>query len=445
MDLFEQSPLRHEHAPLAVRMRPESLEEYVGQEHILGPGKLLRRAISEDILRSLILYGPPGSGKTTLGYVISRTTKGVFVNVSATTTGAAELKRLAEEARDRRAFHGQRTILFVDEIQRLNKAQQDVLLPAVEKGDLILIGATTENPYFEVNAALLSRSQIYQLQPLEEEHLLTLARRALEDPRGLGDVPCQVSQEALRHLARIANGDARVLLNNLEFAVLTTLPNEAGVRLVDLAVAEEAAQAQRVRYDKAGDQHYDVISAFIKSLRGSDPDAALYWYARMVYAGEDPRFVVRRLLVHAAEDVGMADPTALLMAQAAGFALEWLGMPEARIPIAQAIIYIATAPKSNSVIKAVDAALAAVEKTGAEPVPVHLRDTHYAGAAKLGHGRGYRYPHDYPHHYVVQEYLPENMKGFRVYEPSEQGREKVIKERLAYFAKLKEAHQRQEP
>lgn len=437
MDLFEQSPLRNENAPLAVRMRPESLEEYVGQEHILGPGKLLRRAIAEDILRSIVLYGPPGSGKTTLGYVISRTTKGVFVNVSATTTGAAELKRLAEEARDRRAFHGQRTILFVDEIQRLNKAQQDVLLPAVEKGDLILIGATTENPYFEVNPALLSRSQIYQLQPLEERHLLALARRALEDPRGLEGIACEVSPEALEHLVRIANGDARVLLNTLEFAVLTTLPNAEGVRVVDLAVAEEAAQAQRVRYDKSGDHHYDVISAFIKSLRGSDPDAALYWYARMVYAGEDPRFIVRRLLVHAAEDVGMADPTALLMAHAAGFALEWVGMPEARIPIAQAIIYIATAPKSNSVVKAINSAMAVVEKTGAEPVPIHLRDTSYAGAGKMGHGAGYKYPHDFPHHYVVQEYLPGNLQGFQAYEPSNQGREKVIKERLAYFAQLK--------
>ncbi|HPT83557.1 MAG TPA: replication-associated recombination protein A [Limnochordia bacterium] len=445
MDLFEQSPLRHEQAPLAVRMRPESLEEYVGQEHILGPGRLLRRAITEDILRSIILYGPPGSGKTTLGYVISKTTQGVFINVSATTTGAAELKRLAEEARDRRAYHGERTILFVDEIQRLNKGQQDVLLPAVEKGDLILIGATTENPYFEVNAALLSRSQIYQLKPLEEHHLLALAKRALQHPRGLGEVPCSVAEDALLHLVRIANGDARVLLNTLEFAVLTAPPNEQGVRVVDLAVAEEAAQTQRVRYDKAGDQHYDVISAFIKSLRGSDPDAALYWYARMVYAGEDPRFIVRRLLVHAAEDVGMADPTALLMAQAAGFALEWLGMPEARIPIAQAIIYIATAPKSNSVIKAVDAALAAVEQGGAEPVPAHLRDAHYAGAAKLGHGKGYKYPHDYPHHYVVQDYLPEKLRGFQVYEPSEQGREKVIKERLAYFAQLKARSKPQQP
>ncbi|HHT90201.1 MAG TPA: replication-associated recombination protein A [Firmicutes bacterium] len=437
MDLFDQSPLRQENAPLAVRMRPESLEEYVGQEHILGAGKLLRRAISEDILRSIILYGPPGVGKTTLGYVISQTTKGVFLNVSATTTGVAELKKLMNEARDRRAFYGQRTILFMDEIQRLNKGQQDVLLPAVEQGDLILIGATTENPYFEVNAALLSRSQIYQLKPLELGDLLLVGKKALRSPKGLGAINCTVTEEALSHLARIANGDARVLLNTLEFAVLTTLPNEDGVRVVDLSVAEEAAQAQRVRYDKSGDNHYDVISAFIKSLRGSDPDAALYWYARMVYASEDPRFIVRRLLVHAAEDVGMADPNALLMAQAAAFALEWLGMPEARIPIAQAIIYIATAPKSNSVVTAVDQALAFVEKAGADPVPIHLRDTHYAGAQKLGHGHGYRYPHDYPFHYAVQDYLPETIREFQVYSPSDQGREKLIRERLEYFAKLK--------
>lgn len=437
MDLFDQSSLRHENAPLAVRMRPESLDEYVGQEHILGEDKLLRRAIAEDILRSIILYGPPGVGKTTLGYVISRTTRGVFITVSATTTGVTELKKLAGEARDRRAFHGQRTILFVDEIQRLNKGQQDVLLPAVEQGDLILIGATTENPYFEVNAALLSRSQIYQLKPLNVQDLMRVAQNALQSPKGLGEIRCAVTDEALGHLARIANGDARVLLNNLEFAVLTTLPNVEGVRVVDLAVAEEAAQEQRVRYDKSGDNHYDVISAFIKSLRGSDADAALYWYARTVYANENPRFIVRRLLVHASEDVGMADPTALLMAQAAGFALEWLGMPEARIPIAQAIIYIATAPKSNSVVSAVDAALAAVKSTGAEPVPIHLRDSHYAGAAQLGHGKGYKYPHDYPHHYVVQDYLPSNVKDLQLYSPSDQGREKVIKERVEYFARMK--------
>ena len=437
MDLFDHSELKDKHAPLAVRMRPESLEQYVGQEHILGEGKLLRRAITEDLLRSIILYGPPGVGKTTLAYVISQTTKGVFVDVSATTTGVAELKKLMTQARERRAYYGQRTILFVDEIQRLNKGQQDVLLPAVELGDLILIGATTENPYFEVNAALLSRSQIYELKPLTDQDLHSVANLALISPRGLGEIACEVTPEALQHFVQVANGDARVLLNTLEFAVLTTVPNHEGVREVDLAVAEEAAQAQRVRYDKSGDQHYDVISAFIKSLRGSDPDAALYWYARMVYANEDPRFIVRRLLVHAAEDVGMADPNALLMAQAAAFSLEWLGMPEARIPIAQAIIYIATAPKSNSVITAVDHALQVVETTRAEPVPQHLRDSHYPGAAKLGHGLGYHYPHDYPHHYVVQDYLPENVQDRKFYQPSDQGREKIIKERLEYFENLK--------
>jgi putative ATPase len=437
MDLFDHSELKEKHAPLAVRMRPESLEQYVGQEHILGEGKLLRRAIAEDILRSIILYGPPGVGKTTLAYVISQTTKGVFVDVSATTTGVAELKKLMVQARERRAYYGQRTILFVDEIQRLNKGQQDVLLPAVELGDLILIGATTENPYFEVNAALLSRSQIYELKPLTDQDLLSLAHLALTSPQGLGTMACSLTPDALQHLVQVANGDARVLLNTLEFAVLTTIPNAEGVREVDLPVAEEAAQAQRIRYDKSGDHHYDVISAFIKSLRGSDPDAALYWYARMVYANEDPRFIVRRLLVHAAEDVGMADPNALLMAQAAAFALEWLGMPEARIPIAQAIIYIATAPKSNSVVIAVDQALKTVENTRAEPVPNHLRDSHYAGATKLGHGLGYRYPHDYPHHYVVQDYLPENVRNQQFYRPSDQGREKIIKERLEYFANLK--------
>ncbi|MDI9442061.1 MAG: replication-associated recombination protein A [Firmicutes bacterium] len=437
MDLFAQSELIDKHAPLAVRMRPESLEEYVGQEHILGEGKLLYKAIKQDILRSIILYGPPGVGKTTLAYVISQTTRGVFITVSATTTGVAELKKLMEESRQRRAYHGQRTILFVDEIQRLNKGQQDVLLPAVEQGDLILIGATTENPFFEVNAALLSRSQIYRLHPLSSENLRTVARRALESERGLADFNCSITPDALDHLVQVANGDARVLLNVLEFAALTAPQDADGKRLIELSTAEEAAQMQRVRYDKSGDNHYDVISAFIKSLRGSDPDAALYWYARMVYADEDPRFIVRRLLVHAAEDVGMADPNALLMAHAAAFALEWLGMPEARIPIAQAIIYIATAPKSNSVVTAVDAALGFVERTEAEPVPVHLRDTHYSGAAKLGHGKGYKYPHDYPHHYVGQDYLPENVRDQKFYRPSDQGREKVIKERLLYFENLK--------
>ncbi len=438
MNLFDQSDLLEEQAPLAVRMRPRSLDEYVGQEHILGEGKLLRRAIEQDFLRSIILYGPPGVGKTTLAYVISQTTQGEFITVSATTTGVSELKQIIGQARERRAFYGKRTILFIDEIQRLNKGQQDVLLPAVEHGDIILIGATTENPYFEVNAALLSRSQIYQLEPLSESNMRRVAEMALESPKGLGKYESQVHQDALDHLIRVSNGDARVLLNTLEFAVMTTTPNEEGVRVIDAETAEEAAQAQRVRYDKSGDNHYDVISAFIKSLRGSDPDAALYWYARMVYADEDPRFIVRRLIVHASEDVGMADPNAMLMAQAAANALEWLGMPEARIPIAQAIIYIATAPKSNSVVLAVDQALDVVKTTSAEPVPVHLRDTHYKGAEKLGHGRGYKYPHDYPFHYVPQDYLPDKLTDLELYEPSDQGREKIIQERLAYFKEMRQ-------
>lgn len=438
MDLFEQSVLKEKHTPLALRMRPESLAEFVGQEHILAPGKLLRRAVEQDILRSIILYGPPGVGKTTLAYVISRTTQGVFIDVSATTIGAPGLKTLIEEAQRRRAYHGQRTILFVDEIQRLNKAQQDVLLPAVEKGDLVLIGATTENPFFEVNAALLSRSQIYQLRPLSRENLLEVANRALKSAGGLGQTPASLSQEALEHLLTVAGGDARVLLNILEFAVLTALPDDQGRRNIDLKAAEEAAQVQRVRYDKSGDNHYDVTSAFIKSLRGSDPDAALYWYARMLHAAEDPRFIVRRLLVHAAEDVGLADPNALLMAQAAALALEWVGMPEARLPIAQAILYIATAPKSNSVLSSLERAQRLVAQTEAEPVPIHLRDSHYQGAARLGHGEGYKYPHDYPHHFVKQSYLPPNVSGERLFRPSDQGREKLIKERLLYFEKLKE-------
>ena len=415
MNLFEHSQDKDRYAPLAQRMRPESLDEFIGQEHILGEGTLLRRAISKDILRSLILYGPPGVGKTTLAFVISQTTKGVFVDVSATTTGVADLKKIIKEAEERLAYYGRRTILFIDEIQRLNKGQQDVLLPAVEGGDLVLIGATAENPFFEVNAALLSRSQVYELKPLDEEDLKKLAWAALKSPRGLGKIECALEAEALEHLVRIANGDGRVLLNTLEFAVLTARPNSAGVRTITLELAEEAAQSQRVRYDKSGDNHYDVISAFTKSLRGSDPDAALYWYARMVYANENPRFIVRRLLVHAAEDVGLADPQALLMAQAAASALEWLGMPEARLPIAQAIIYIATAPKSNAVLQGVDRALKVVKSAAGAQVPVHLRDTHYAGAQKLGSGQGYKYPHDYPAHYVHQDYLPSQLRGLRRY------------------------------
>lgn len=424
-------------APLAVRMRPKSLDQYVGQEHILGEGSLLRRALEGDFLRSVILYGPPGVGKTTLAYVMSQMAKGDFLTVSATTTGVSELKQIISQAQQKRSFYGTRTTLFIDEIQRLNKGQQDVLLPAVEDGVVILIGATTENPFFEVNAALLSRSQIYELRPLTEENLRTLVRRAVSEKEGLGELNVQITDEALEHLVTVCSGDARVLLNVLEFAAMTTVPNNSGVRQLTLEIIEEAAQTQRVRYDKSGDNHYDVVSAFIKSMRGSDPDAALYWFARMLYANEDPRFIVRRIIVHASEDVGMADPNAMLLAHAAANALEWLGMPEARIPIAQAIIYIATAPKSNSVVTAIDSAIRTVESTSGEPVPDHLRDAHYKGAARLGRGVDYKYPHDFPHHYVDQQYLPNQLKGKKFYNPSSQGREKLIQERLEWFEKFR--------
>lgn len=423
-------------APLAVRMRPKTLTEYVGQEHILGEGSLLRRAIAGDYLRSVILYGPPGVGKTTLAYVMSQTGKGEFITVSATTTGVSELKQIIAQAREKRAFYGTRTTLFIDEIQRLNKGQQDVLLPAVEDGVVILIGATTENPFFEVNPALLSRSQIYQLKPLSNENLRTLVSRALSSDEELAHLRVEIDPDALEHLIAVCSGDARVLLNTLEFAAVTTTPDKDGVRRLTLAIVEEAAQAPRVNYDKSGDNHYDVISAFIKSMRGSDPDAALYWFARMLYANEDPRFIVRRIIVHASEDVGMADPNAMLIAHAAANALEWLGMPEARIPIAQAIIYVATAPKSNSVVTAIDSAIKTVSETGGEPVPKHLRDAHYKGAARLGHGIGYAYPHDYPHHYVRQQYMPDKLQGTKLYQPSDQGREKLIGERLEWFEKF---------
>lgn len=423
-DLFDHQPRLKESTPLADRMRPRTLDEFVGQEHILGPGRLLRRAIETDRLTSLILYGPPGSGKTTLAYVIANATKAVFVPVSAVAAGVKELRKIIQEAEDRRKFYHQRTIVFVDECHAFNKSQQDVLLPAVEKGTIIFIGATTENPFFEMTGALLSRSRIFQLHALEEKDIRVILERALQDKeRGLGHLAVEVEAEALAHLADLANGDARTALNALELAVLSTPPGADGVRRITLETAEDSIQRRAVRYDKAGDQHYDVISAFIKSIRGSDPDAALYWYARMTAAGEDQRFIVRRLIVHASEDIGLADPLAMLMAHAAAYALEHVGMPEARIPIAQCIIYLATAPKSNSVVMAIDAAMRAAEETRAEPVPPHLRDTSYRGAKKLGH-TGYKYPHDFPGHWVAQQYLPDNLVGRRFYVPSDQGREK---------------------
>jgi putative ATPase len=401
-------------APLAWRMRPRKLDEMVGQEEIVGPGRLLRRAIEADRLTSLILYGPPGSGKTTLAEVIATATRARFERLSAVTAGVPDIRRVIREAEDGLAKFQQRTILLIDEIHRFNKAQQDALLPAVERGTIILIGATTENPYFSVNSALLSRSRLLRLRPLNEEEIKVLVQRALEDKeRGLGEYAAEIAPEALDHLARAARGDARVALNALELAVLGTPAGPDGRRQVGLAVVEDALQQRAILYDRQGDQHYDVVSAFIKSLRGSDPDAAIHYLARMLAAGEDPRFIARRMVILAAEDIGLADPQALLVATAAAQAVEYVGLPEAELPLAQAAIYLACAPKSNSVLQALARAKEDVAEGNIGEVPLHLRDSHYRGAAKLGHGVEYKYPHDFPGHWVEQQYLPDVLRNAR--------------------------------
>jgi putative ATPase len=415
-------------APLAVRMRPSRLEEFLGQNHVLGPGQLLRRAIESDRIQSLVFYGPPGTGKTSLALIIANQTRNRFERLSAVEANVADLRRVLAGASHRLANTGQSTILFLDEIHRFNRAQQDVLLPDVENGVVRLVGATTENPFFFVNAPLVSRSQIFELRPLSAEDLLVLLRRALADSdRGLAWLNPVATDDALAHLARMADGDARKALNSLEIAALTTPPGPDGRRKIDLTVAEQCIQKKAVVYDTDGDAHYDTISAFIKSMRGSDPDATLYWLAKMIHAGEDPRFIARRIVIHAAEDVGLADPLALLLAHAAFQSAEFIGWPEARIPIAEAALYIATAPKSNSTVIAIDAALADVRKGHTLPVPPVLRDTHYAGAERLGHGKGYQYPHDFPGHIVAQDYLGATRT---YYHPSDQGRERQIAERL---------------
>ena len=425
--------------PLAARMRPRNLDEYAGQTHMLAPGQLLRRAIEADRIQSLIFYGPPGTGKTSLAQIIARQTKSKFERLSGVESNVADMRRVLSAAANRLENTGQPTILFIDEIHRFNKAQQDVLLPDVESGVIKLIGATTHNPFFFVNSPLVSRSQIFELRPLTEDELFSLLQRALADEeRGLGFMKISADENALRHLAKIADGDARKALNSLEIAALTTAPAADGVVRITLEVAEQSIQKKAVVYDGDGDAHYDTISAFIKSMRGSDPDAALYWLAKMIHAGEDPRFIARRIIICAAEDVGLADPMALVLANAALAASEFVGWPEARIPLAEATIYIATANKSNSAYKAIDAALEDVRSGRTLVVPEHLRDGHYPGAKKLGHGVGYEYAHDGKDHFVAQDYLGADKI---YYEPTEQGVEKKIKERVekwrAEFSKLR--------
>ncbi len=438
MDLFDhamQERMEHE-APLAARMRPRTLDEVVGQEEIIGPGRLLRRAIETDrLFSSIILWGPPGTGKTTIARLIAQNTRAHFESISAVLAGVAELRRVITDAQERRRLYHQRTILFVDEVHRWNKAQQDALLPHVETGMITLIGATTENPYFEVIRALVSRSRIFQLKPLNEAHLRTLLERTLSDPeRGYGGQQIEISPEAQRHLIDVSGGDARNLLNALELAVESTPPEADGIRRITLEVAQESIQKRAILYDKDGDAHYDTISAFIKSVRGSDPDAALYWLAKMLAAGEDPRFILRRLIILAGEDIGLADPQGLVVAMAAAQAFDYVGLPEGVYPIAEATLYLATAPKSNSV-GAYFKALEQIEQEGAGPVPIHLMDAN-RDAKGLGHGAGYQYPHSFPGHFTPQQYLPTHLLGTTFYTPSDQGYEARIAERLAAWRKL---------
>ena len=433
MDLFEymRENNMEKESPLAARMRPRSLDEVVGQQHIIAKDKLLYRAISADKLSSIILYGPPGTGKTTLAKVIANTTKAEFTQINATIAGKKDMEEVVKKAKDNLGMYGKKTILFIDEIHRFNKGQQDYLLPFVEDGTVILIGATTENPYFEVNGALISRSVIFELKPLTAEDIKTLLNRAVTDTeRGMGSYKAVLEPDAAEFLADLADGDARHALNAIELGVLTTERSDDGLIHITKEVAEECIQKKVARYDKDGDNHYDTISAFIKSMRGSDPDAAVYYLARMLNAGEDPKFIVRRMMVCASEDVGNADPQALQVAVAASLAVERLGMPEARITLAQAASYIATAPKSNAAYLAIDDALSTVRNTGNLPIPPHLQDAHYKSAAKLGHGIGYKYAHDYPDHYVEQQYLPYELNGKEFYSPTGNGYENKIRDHM---------------
>lgn len=429
MDLFDymRENTMKKDSPLAARLRPERLEEVVGQQHIIGRDKLLYRAIQADKLSSLLFYGPPGTGKTTLAKVIANTTHAVFEQINATVAGKKDMEAVVAAAKNNLGMYGRKTILFVDEIHRFNKGQQDYLLPFVEDGTLILIGATTENPYFEVNSALLSRSVVFELKPLEAEEIKEIIRRGVYDKeKGMGSFNAKIDGEALDFLADVANGDARTALNAVELGILTTPPSDDGRIHITLGTAEQCIQKRVLKYDKTGDNHYDTISAFIKSMRGSDPDAAVYYLARMLYAGEDVRFIARRIMICASEDVGNADPQALTVAVSAAQAVERLGMPEARIVLSQAAIYVAGAPKSNAACLAIDRAMDAVGQKKTYAVPPHLRDAHYPGAGQLGRGTGYLYAHDYPNHYVRQQYLPDELDGTKFYEPTEIGFERQI-------------------
>lgn len=437
MDLFDymREQNKEDESPLASRLRPRTLDEVVGQQHIVGKGKLLYRAIKADKLGSIIFYGPPGTGKTTLAKVIANTTSAEFLQINATSAGKKDMEEVIEKAKNNAGMYGKKTILFVDEIHRFNKGQQDYLLPFVEDGTVILIGATTENPYFEVNSALISRSRIFELKALETEDIKELILRAVNDKeRGMGSYSAKIDDDALEFLADMANGDARAALNAIELGILTTDRGDDGIIHITLEVAGECIQKRPVRYDKTGDNHYDTISAFIKSMRGSDPDAAVYYLARMLYAGEDVKFIARRIMICAAEDVSNADPQALVVAVSAAQAVERLGMPEGRIVLAQAAAYVASAPKSNSAIMAIDDAMQSVQNEKISGVPDHLKDAHYKSAGKLGHGMGYKYAHDYPNHYVRQQYLPDELVGRRFYVPSDNGYERTISE---YFKKIK--------
>ncbi len=426
-DLFTQQESAL--SPLADRMRPRTLDEFIGQRHIVGPGRLLRRAIEADRMTSSIFYGPPGCGKTTLASIIANTTHSAFVQLNAVTSGVADVRKVIKEAQDRRSLYGQATYLLLDECHRWNKSQSDSILPAIERGVVRFIGSTTENPLISMTPAIVSRCRIFQFEPLTEDDVLTAMRRALTDKeRGFGDRAVQLDEDAARHIARIANGDVRSALGALELAVLTTVPDESGVIHITLPIAEESIQKPVIRCDES--LYYDMLSAFCKSLRGSDADAALAWFARLLYAGVDPRLIARRIIAHASEDVGLANPTAMLQAVAAAQALEMVGLPEARLSLAQAIIAVCESPKSNSVVMALDQSVADAEKGGFGPVPAYLRDTHYSGNERVGaKGEQYKYPHDYPGHYVQQEYMPPEVRGRRYYIPSDQGQELKLRER----------------